>query len=144
VNTIFQPPIGFWIINTDGNSEFAWVGNIPVNARNLAIKTVIDTGKGSEFFQNQPLDLNSHRTISDRLGIEREPAINLVLDRTRNRNLVSALEIAYGLFQGRNRAFPKARDFFTSLYIDLLTLQERIAGHSPAFEGIRLVKERIR
>jgi hypothetical protein len=144
VNTIFQPPIGFWIINTDGNSEFAWAGNIPVNARNLAIKMVIDTGEGSKLFQNQPLDLNNHRIISDRLGIECEPAINLVLDRTRDRNLVGALEIAYGLFQARNRAFPNARDFFTSLYIDLLTLQERIAGRSPAFEGIRLVKERIR
>jgi hypothetical protein len=30
------------------------------------------------------------------------------------------------------------------LAIDILTLQERIAGRSPAFEGIRLIKERIR
>jgi len=28
-------------------------------------------------------------------------------------------------------------------YIDLITLQERITGRCPAFEGIRLVKERI-
>jgi len=30
------------------------------------------------------------------------------------------------------------------ILIDILTLQERIAGRSPAFEGIRLVKERIK
>jgi hypothetical protein len=30
------------------------------------------------------------------------------------------------------------------VYTDLYTIQERIAGRSPAFEGIRLVKERIR
>lgn len=32
----------------------------------------------------------------------------------------------------------------TSLLIDSYTLKERIAGRSPAFEGIRLVKERIK
>ena len=35
-------------------------------------------------------------------------------------------------------------DTYFGIYVDLLTLQERIAGRSPAFEGIRLVKERIR
>lgn len=33
---------------------------------------------------------------------------------------------------------------FLSHYVELKVLQERIAGRSPAFEGIRLVKERIR
>jgi hypothetical protein len=31
-----------------------------------------------------------------------------------------------------------------SIYLDILMFQERIAGRSPAFEGIRLVKERIK
>jgi len=35
-------------------------------------------------------------------------------------------------------------ELFLHIYLDCLTLQERIAGRSPAFEGIRLVKERIR
>ena len=36
------------------------------------------------------------------------------------------------------------RDFLIYFCIDIFTLSERIAGRSPAFEGIRLVKERIR
>lgn len=34
------------------------------------------------------------------------------------------------------------RDYLIHFCIDMLTLSERIAGRSPAFEGIRLVKER--
>lgn len=30
------------------------------------------------------------------------------------------------------------------LAVHLFTLQERIAGRSPAFEGIRIVKERVK
>ena len=36
------------------------------------------------------------------------------------------------------------RERALNAYIDILTLKERIAGRSPAFEGIRLVKERVR
>ena len=36
------------------------------------------------------------------------------------------------------------REFIFELFMEVLTLQERIAGRSPAFEGIRLVKERIK
>lgn len=36
------------------------------------------------------------------------------------------------------------REFLIYFYVDMFTLSERIAGRSPAFEGIRLVKERIR
>jgi hypothetical protein len=38
----------------------------------------------------------------------------------------------------------QAIDNICKVTIDLFTLQERIAGRSPAFEGIRLVKERIK
>ena len=33
-------------------------------------------------------------------------------------------------------------DAYLGLYVDLVTLEERIAGNLPAVEGIRLVKER--
>lgn len=36
------------------------------------------------------------------------------------------------------------RDLALEIYLDLFTIQERIAGRSPAFEGIRLVKERAK
>lgn len=52
--------------------------------------------------------------------------IALYFDKIRTSNSASSMQRALGV------------------YIDLLTLQERIAGRSPAFEGIRLVKERIK
>jgi len=36
------------------------------------------------------------------------------------------------------------REQLLDLFIDIYTLQERIAGRSPVFEGIRIVKERVR
>jgi hypothetical protein len=49
-------------------------------------------------------------------------------------NPARGTEKAHALFQGFHQAII--------CYIDFFTLQERIAGRSPAFEGIRLVKER--
>jgi hypothetical protein len=76
---------------------------------------------------------------------------------------VDSLELAFKLFFSRIDSYklehPKTNssyeiehlkidsyefDHALDLYIDILTLRERIAGRSPAFEGIRLVKERIR
>jgi hypothetical protein len=48
----------------------------------------------------------------------------LVFNRVRDHNHIGFLSFAF--------------------YIDLLILEQRIAGRSPAFEGIRLVKERIK
>jgi hypothetical protein len=36
------------------------------------------------------------------------------------------------------------KDIYFALFFDLYTFRERIAGRSPAFEGIRLVKERVK
>ena len=96
--------------------------------------------------------------------------LNLNLARTLARDLGRALALA--LARARNRAKNRVRDLMLSrdlardlivcneiislisrrilryssddldIYIDLFTLQERIAGRSPAFEGIRMVKER--
>ena len=43
----------------------------------------------------------------------------------------------------RDRALDNTLAFDFVIYLDLLTIQERVAGRSPAFEGIRLVKERV-
>jgi hypothetical protein len=47
----------------------------------------------------------------------------------------TALDLAY---------YERDRVPVLNLFLDLYTLRERIAGRSPAFEGIRLVKERIK
>ncbi len=43
-----------------------------------------------------------------------------------------------------SHALDEVREFILDVFIDIYTLEERIVGRSPAFEGIRLVKERIR
>jgi hypothetical protein len=63
-------------------------------------------------------------------ALARDYALNLASERTYNLDLANALS--------------SAQDFALDIYIDLFTLRERIAGRSPAFEGIRLVKERTR
>lgn len=56
----------------------------------------------------------------------------------------NARNIANEIAQVHDPLLARARDIALDIYIDLYTLQERIAGRSPAFEGIRLVKERRR
>jgi len=79
-------------------------------------------------------------------------SIDLHLDRALNRGLkcdrVRAVVRARARALSRAVQFAidhnKASDNIFDIVIDLFTLRERIAGRSPAFEGIRLVKERIR
>jgi len=52
-----------------------------------------------------------------------------------------ALEIS---IHSLSLAVDKDLDFMSELVISMFTIEERIAGRSPAFEGIRLVKERTR
>lgn len=61
-----------------------------------------------------------------------------------NRTLANDYEHAIDLDRDLSPALARDFDLALHIYVDLLILQERIAGRSPAFEGIRLVKERIR
>ena len=65
--------------------------------------------------------------------------------------LGNAFALAIGLLEGNSNktTFPAdfdkyEFDFIIDICIDIITLQHRRLGRSPAFEGIRLVKERIR
>jgi hypothetical protein len=74
------------------------------------------------------------------------------LDRALSLTLASLPDSSLILTRLRSTSFPEVidnalkniRDLSVrlDLFIDIYTLQERIAGRSPAFEGIRLVKER--
>jgi len=74
---------------------------------------------------------------------------SLDLARQRAHDLMSARDVvrvrcvgnpsAQGIIVDINRTL----DIVLYIYIDILTLRERIAGRSPAFEGIRIVKERM-
>jgi hypothetical protein len=69
--------------------------------------------------------------------------IELQLDRyfgiDRALSLLHNLTIDRAHYEVHSRLLELTLD----IYFDLFTLRERIAGRSPAFEGIRLVKERI-
>ena len=116
----------------------------------------------------RPLDLD--HDLSQARGRAREnssilqshpaPDLAMRLDQSLDRDFDRAIDLARALERGRERseAIEHARrhalmhalepsqridrsimiDLF--IYVDLLTLQERIAARSPAFEGIRLVK----
>jgi hypothetical protein len=93
---------------------------------------------------------------ADELGNRLPLADNIVIisDRILEPNLGSKFRRTWGRLiyhlyrQVRARTLlinhDRELDSMLDSYIDLVTLQERIAGRSPAFEGIRLVKERIR
>lgn len=73
-------------------------------------------------------------------------ARDLAIDRIRDRTLVRGhtRDLARSLALDLARARNLALDLVLDIYLDLLTLQERIAGHSQPFEGIRIVKERTK
>jgi hypothetical protein len=87
------------------------------------------------------------------IAISRTRTLNLfnALNPTRDLGLTRDLDRAIYLVHDINRKFDFSNDIALdqdraiarSLYIDICTLQERIAGSSPAFEGIRIVKKRI-
>ena len=72
------------------------------------------------------------------LSPARARALNRVRDLARGR----ALALALARLPDRGRPADRDLQLAFDLYVDILTLQERIAGRSAAFEGIRLVKAR--
>jgi hypothetical protein len=89
-------------------------------------------------------------TAFSEISIKRE-RYNRILDRHLDfihGGIYSVADLIRGLVRSmdHNRALDFTLDIDRAfdLYIDIYMLDERIAGRSPAFEGIRLVKERIR
>jgi len=70
------------------------------------------------------------------LTLARSRALTLARDLIRTRD--AALAITHDLHHDIAQALGHVLD----LFVDILTMQERIIGRSPTFEGIRLVKER--
>lgn len=70
--------------------------------------------------------------------------INLVQDRIGQKKLVSVRELIKLLVQfiSLTRYHDRTLNGYFEILVEVFTLQERIAGRSPAFEGIRIVKER--
>ena len=92
--------------------------------RDIAHKLIVNPSRSFSSKFRETLDRNLERNLAQNLILKSANilghALDLSLDPALNRNL--ALDLS----------------------IDIFTLEERIQGRSPAFEGIRLVKERIR
>ncbi len=117
----------------------------------------------TNYFAHTRLGENGPSQVKELLEIFQTAfARNIEHERDLDRCLVRVINLAHELdrdfdkifrhvlrFNGR-RAFSRERDLDLAIqlaraldiYINIIAIQERIAGRSPAFEGIRLVKER--
>jgi hypothetical protein len=123
-------PIGNWL---NEQSQFAWIDSIPKDA--LAL------GSSRELPSILNRDIKIPLNIERDINLSRDVGLNIdrVFDRTRV--LSRAYDITVALEQ-INERFYMVYTFAPDLFSDIFILQERIAGRSPAFEGIRLVRER--
>lgn len=71
-------------------------------------------------------------------------ACSLVIKNMAGQPLPATVDAMRALGMADTWGFIGGVDNSIALIVDLITYSERIAGHSPTFEGIRLVKERIR
>ncbi len=163
---------GYWASGIEGmDKQFVWFCPIPANPRSfdidhiydptLILKRTLDLARILEI----DIDFTSALDIDRNINLTRDIVDNSLVDKAFNRDLNnsrSILDIAAQLDLARadaiNHIFGRALNpssnpasinnasssFPLNLFVDIFTLQERIAGRSPAFEGIRLVKERIR
>jgi len=146
---------------TDDKSRFAWIEPIPLDPRGIAHIFHLTHNLNPELAR----DLDRARRSVLWLDIDRDLILAHARDLELSRDLDSALSRAHTLarthIRGFNRASAldlarsRALDLAThrdreyahyvnlalDLYIDIITLQERIGDRSPAFEGIRIVRE---
>ncbi len=164
MKSLGKSPLGYWL---DENYLFAWIETTPKGSRaldlsfDLAHNRARDRVNDRVFILDRALDRALVRSIDRALDLalahdralaltrahDLAHALARVFARTRDLKRASDLNLAINLsidlalaILDRDLALDRTLD----VYMDIFTLQERIAGRSPAFEGIRLVKERIR
>jgi len=106
-------------------------------ARALSRALDLDLERDIHRARNRALDLDRNRLLA------RDLALDLDIDRDLARDIDRAFGLDLALARDLTRDLERDLDLVLSIWIDLITLQERIAGRSPAFEGVRLVKERV-
>jgi hypothetical protein len=93
------------------------------------------------FGQSFPMHLDNARALNN------GHVWNLVLLLRRDLTLDRQELLNHEIAQTRSLIFEWNFDWISDIpfafLLDLLTLRERMAGHSPPFEGIRVVKERL-
>ncbi len=114
-------------------------------ARSLDNDVAHNRARYPELFQDIAKDLNR----ANELVLRRDSPLNLALTQNTVRDIVRDIVIALDIDIAKTvdndlLILRSILDFILELYFDFFTMQERIAGRSPAFEGIRLVKEQLR
>ena len=104
------------------------------HARENASVLQVDPAPELVMSLDQSLDRDLDRAIDLRYALERSDEHSSALEHARRHALIQVLEP--GHVMDRSIAIDLL------IYIDLFTLQERITGRSPAFEGIRVLKEK--
>lgn len=94
-----------------------------------------------DYIQDRNLEINHARALVREFILDQ--AINLEFDIDLELERASVRGIVFDIENSIKSADDGNIETLIDLYLDLFKLQERIAGRSPAFEGIRLVKERI-
>jgi hypothetical protein len=131
-----------------GRAGLAWVGSVPIDARNISSSRTPDHLLDRAVDNALALDLD--RTFR----IKYDPPLDRTISRINSRDLSRLQGRSQAINRGLDRAIEYVRKLghkqntereqTLDLFIDLYTLRNRVTGLSPAFEGIRLVKERIR
>ncbi len=134
------------------NNAYSLVSNVPLDIQNNSINSfAIDRFLQFTIILSLDRSANMNRSFSTDYVLKIARSIG-VLDLIKqiptgaNRNwfIHQSYTSALSLISYTNSAWKKSGISAENICLDMLTLQERIAGRSPAFEGIRLVKERIK
>jgi hypothetical protein len=149
LNTV--QPLGYWTLDLNNTFDFIWVASIPIDVgfilrrRTYASLTVNRTQGLYDLLEtainratNRAVNLNG-TDVGHRIDLARQNDRE-VLHLIRHARATTLSFVINSIEETK----VVDEEIATQLdhYIDLIALQERIAGRCPAFEGIRLVKER--
>lgn len=167
METVAKAILGYWATE-NSEPKFIWLDNPPKNPRNLSsellrkidnlddehiynaygeavtILTVQDRKASITKRIEEPLNLDiySSEGVDIEFLLRRKVLINRAIEEPLNLDIIPSksvdIEFLLDDIRRTERVVYSAR-----FLVDLITLQERIAGRSPAFEGICLVKERV-
>jgi hypothetical protein len=155
-------PSGYWFHHPSGPPEIFWITHTASNSINIPLDRDLDLDSDLDFALALALDRNPARSLDFAHALDRARNLDCALDRARNLvrdlDLARARDFYLDLDRARNLDLSLARDLARArdlalvrahtlvraldLALNLLLLQLRIAGDYPAFEGIRIVKER--
>lgn len=151
-----SPPLGYWAIGANGEHQFAWIGEIPIDPRAIDLSDYARHTLNDmvESYHNlHPHFPRARLTLVFQQALTRAHIRGLddFFSRYISRDLGRTQTDRFALVTGIDYIYMLTlaisgvdHDHILDGIIDQITLQERIARQSPAFEGIRLVKERLK